>query len=210
MPGDNLGLYLLATLLICLSPGPNVMLMISFGLHGGRGAVWRGVAGVTTATAIFLLVAAAGLLAVLAASDTLFTLIRYAGAAYLVYLGVRLLLGSLRPAKAFPAPASRAGGAFWQGFVTQLSNPKAVLFWSALLPQFVDQRRPLALQVVTLGLMAVAIDVLVLGSYGLVALVTRRTLVGSRATSWLDATAGVLFTATGLLLALAHRGAGTG
>jgi homoserine/homoserine lactone efflux protein len=216
-------LYLAATLLICLAPGPNVLLMISIGLRHGRASALRAVAGVVTASLVFLVVSALGIAAALHASATLFAVVRYAGAAYLVYVGVRLLIAA---ARATPASGTRvaassepptrlesrycsappAAGAYWQGFLTHISNPKAILFWSALLPQFLDPARPVAPQIVLLGLLGIGIDAFVLAGYGLAAAAVRRFAPGRSFTRGVDAVAGGFFLLTGALLALAHRG----
>lgn len=201
----NLGLYLLATLLICLSPGPNVLLLLSLGLRHGAVAVPRGVAGVTAASTVFLVVAALGVAAVLAASERLFTAVRWLGAAYLAYVGVRLVVAGLR-AGAATAPEAGAASPFWQGFVTHLSNPKAILFWSALLPQFLDATRPLGPQIVLLGLLGMAIDACTLTGYGLLGAGARRTALSGPFRRWIDVAAGTFFVAAAVLLFLAHRG----
>jgi homoserine/homoserine lactone efflux protein len=188
--------------------------MISIGLRDGRPSVLRAVAGVLSASLIFLVVSALGLAAALHASAALFAIVRYGGAAYLVYLGVRLLVAAARAAPVVPtpdtgasAPPLRAGtNAFWQGFVTHLSNPKAILFWSALLPQFLDTGRAMAPQIVFLGLLGIAMDAIVLAGYGLAAAATRHFAPTQAYTRWIDAAAGSFFVLTGALLALAHRG----
>jgi homoserine/homoserine lactone efflux protein len=227
MPIDasTLAIYLFATLLMCLSPGPNVMLMISLGLRDGAATVLRAVAGIGVASLLFLTVSAFGVAAALHASETLFAIVRYAGAAYLVYLGVRLLIAGAKAGRAAdgsataasdaggPArssgtaspPATANRGAFWQGFVTHLSNPKAVLYWTALLPQFVDPARPIAAQTVTLGLIGIAMDLCILAGYGLAAAGTRHLGVTARYTRWIDLAAGTFFVVAGSMLALSHR-----
>jgi threonine/homoserine/homoserine lactone efflux protein len=210
---STLLLYLVATLLICLSPGPNVLLMISFGLRDGRPSVLRAVAGVVTASLIFLVVSALGVAAALHASTTLFAAVRYAGAAYLVYLGARLLIAAARAADVAPppdaaltAPPQRARtSAYWQGLITHLSNPKAIVFWSALLPQFIDTGRAVAPQIVFLGLLGIAMDAVVLTGYGLAAAAARHYAPTQAFTRWIDAAAGSFFVLTGALLAFAHR-----
>jgi homoserine/homoserine lactone efflux protein len=207
-PASSLGLYAAATLLICLSPGPNVLLMISLGLRSGSPAVLRGVAGVLSASLVYLAVAALGLVAALTASRLAFTVVRYLGAAYLVYIGLALVVGSLRSGSQAAVEPPRPGRAFWQGFITHLSNPKAVLFWTALLPQFLDPRAALAPQILLLGLLAMLMDAIVLSGYGLSAAAARHRLPSSRFAHWMNLVAGVFFTVTGTLLALAHRGPG--
>jgi homoserine/homoserine lactone efflux protein len=209
---STLLLYLAATLLICLSPGPNVLLMISFGLRDGRPSVLRAVAGVVTASLLFLVVSALGVAAALHASTTLFAAVRYAGAAYLVYLGGRLLIAAARAADVPPAadavtaPPHRArSNAYWQGLVTHLSNPKAILFWSALLPQFLDTGRAVAPQIVFLGLLGIAMDAVVLTGYGLAAAAARHYAPTQAFTRWIDAAAGSFFVLTGALLAFVNR-----
>jgi homoserine/homoserine lactone efflux protein len=215
---STLLLYLAATLLMCLSPGPNVLLMISLGLRDGRRAVLPAVGGIVAASLLFLTVSALGVAAALAASATLFAVVRYAGAAYLVYVGVQLVLAGLRlrsagsaattvrPAPADDASAPSHRGRFgWQGFVTHLSNPKAVVFWTALLPQFIDPSRAFAPQVVALGGIGIAMDAAVLAGYGFAAAATRHYAPTARFTRGIDVAAGAFFVLTGVLLALAHR-----
>lgn len=210
----NFELYLVATFLMCLSAGPNVLLMVSLGLRQGSAAVLRGVVGVVAASLVFLTVSALGVVAALAASPALFRAIRYAGAAYLLYIGARLLLAVLRRPRALPrldaatdgAPPARTGhGAYWQGFVTHISNPKAVIFWSAILPPFVAMDRPVTPQIVTLGVTGIALDALVLAGYGLFAAAARRAGSGLHAHRWLDGVAGAVFVGLGAWLLAAQR-----
>lgn len=206
-------LYLVATLLMCLSPGPNVLLMISLGLRDGSSAVLRGVVGIVGASLIFLAVSALGVVAALKAAPALFDAIRYAGAAYLLYVGTRLLLAAARrsfaPASADVAPrstpaSSTSRGAYWQGFVTHISNPKAVIFWSAILPPFLAVDRPVAPQIVVLGLTGIALDAATLAAYGLFAAAARRTLAGPRLHRTLDGLAGAAFVLIGAWLLVAR------
>lgn len=139
------------------------MLMLSLGLQSGARTVLRAVAGIATASLLFLSVSALGLSALLAASDRMFQIVRLAGAAYLIYLGARTLWSSFNtrdriPAgvhtSAQPVPIAAADprqSSFWQGFATHIANPKAVLYWSALPPLFLDQRQPLPMQIAALG-----------------------------------------------------------
>lgn len=227
MAPPNLELYLVATLLMCLSPGPNVLLMISLGLRHGTVAVLRGVAGIVAASAIFLAISALGVVAVLTASPRLFAAIRYVGAAYLLYVGARMLLGAIRhatspgsaatageaPSGSDGAGASRAlrapnatvrGEAFWNGFVTHLSNPKAVIFWSAILPPFVAMDRPVGQQILTLGVTGIAIDAAVLAGYGASAAALRPMIAGPGAHRWLEGLAGAFFLVVGAWLLAAQ------
>lgn len=210
--GTRLGLYSAVTLLTCLSPGPNVLLMISTGLRSGSRAALTVVAGIMVASFVYLAVAAGGVIAAVTASPLLFALIRYAGAAYLLYLGLRLIIAAWRtpapdpdaPSATDPSSAAQ-GQYFWQGFVTHISNPKAVLFWTAVLPQFIDTSVPVTAQVISLGLLGMAIDAVVLAAYGLSAAAARHSLLTAALARWLDLVAGIVFTILGVMLALMHR-----
>ena len=102
---------------------------------------------------------------------------------------------------------SRAVRPGWQGFLTHLSNPKAVLFWTALLPQFLDPAAPVTRQIVLLGLLGMVIDAVVLSAYAASAAAARHSLLTRSVRHWIDLAAGVFFVVAGILLALAHRGA---
>lgn len=157
--------------LLCLTPGPAVLFVLSHGLaRGGRASLWAN-AGILTGNAFYFLLSALGLGAVLLASHDVFTIIKYAGAAYLIYLGAQTIRGA---GLAF----HRSGGAKpttedWRtlkrGFALQAANPKALVFFVALLPQFIDASRPIAPQVLILGATSVIIEFFVLAAYGYLA-----------------------------------------
>ena len=198
-------LYLSALLLICLTPGPNVFLSVSCGLQRGVATVGRAVAGIMLASSIFLALSALGVAALLNTSPTLVTLIRGLGALYLIYLGIRLLLvtaNTERPVRSVAIGASP----LLQGFITHLSNPKAILFWTSILPQFIDTRQPLLEQTLRLGLVGMAIDAVILFGYGAAAAVLRERFMAGNLARWMDRVAGVFFLLIGawLLLSLAQ------
>ena len=200
----GIGLFLVATLLMSLSPGPNVFLLVSLGLRDGAAAVLKASAGIAVASVIFLAVSALGLVAAFAASALLFRAVRYAGAAYLVYLGIRMLW-AVRSGVAETATDTRPlPRPFVQGFVTHLANPKAMLYWSALLPQFLDLHAALAPQVVQLGGLAIVLDVIVLASYGLSAAAARRRAMPGGLQTAVNVAGGLFFVCAGVLLALSQ------
>jgi homoserine/homoserine lactone efflux protein len=201
--GQHFGLFLLATLLMSLSPGPNVFLLLSLGLRDGAMAVMRASGGIAAASLLFLCVSALGLVALLAASALLFDAVCLAGAAYLTWLGLGLLRGAAEPLEAVSSqPAFHSGRPFTQGFLTHLANPKAVLYWSALLPQFVDAHRPLAGQVTVLGFSGIVLDVVVLCGYGLAAAAVRKGGLAQGLQRSVNIACGVFFIAAGVLLAV--------
>ena len=152
---------------LCLTPGPAVLFVLSYGLsRGGRASLWAS-AGVLAGNACYFALSALGLGAVLLASYEVFTLVKYLGALYLVYLGVQTVRGAalaLRPERAQEDRGSLR--ALTRGFALQAANPKALVFFVALLPQFIDASRAVWPQVLILGVTSVAIEFVVLAGYG--------------------------------------------
>jgi homoserine/homoserine lactone efflux protein len=150
-------------------PGPAVLLVVSQGLrHGPAGARWSAL-GILAANAVFFAVSGTGVGALLAASGRLFTVIRWGGAAYLLGLGAAALLRP--PAPAAVLPEAGGGGAgrgrfFLRGLALQISNPKALLFFVAILPQFIDRGRPAAPQIALLGITSIVLELAALSAYG--------------------------------------------
>lgn len=165
MPSGSTLLSFVATAIVfCVVPGPNVLYIVSRALAEGRRVGLASVLGVNTASVVHIGLAALGLSALLASSALAYDVVRYAGAAYLVFLGVRALLRSRGP-DAVEAPdavphdaRADAWAAYRQGFVVNLLSPKTALFFLALLPQFVDPARgSTAVQVLVLGFVLLAI-----------------------------------------------------
>jgi threonine/homoserine/homoserine lactone efflux protein len=145
-----------------LLPGPNVVFLFARSVRYGPWSAWRCALGVETATTVFALLAAAGLAQVIAASTMVFGLLKWAGVAYLCWLGISTLV---RPDPQEAAPAGdlaggvdrpRRGSEFASGFVLGISNPKVALFFIAFLPQFVSGDAPAAPQMAALGLVFAA------------------------------------------------------
>jgi threonine/homoserine/homoserine lactone efflux protein len=138
MPETNLLLFVTASMALIVVPGPDMVYVITRGVSQGRPAALVSAAGVCSGTLVHTVFAAVGLSAILAQSALAFSVVKYLGAAYLVYLGVRAVLDR----DGFPAPerAERANLSvvFRQGVVSNLLNPKVALFFLAFLPQFVD------------------------------------------------------------------------
>lgn len=144
---DQIGLFIVTGLLLNLTPGPDVLYIVSQGLRAGRQAGMVAALGITAGCFVHLAAATAGLGALVATSATAFTVLKWVGAAYLVYVGVSMLVarpGQPAPAIADPSPAlpaaSSLGKVFAQGFWTNALNPKVALFFLALLPQFIHPK----------------------------------------------------------------------
>lgn len=148
---------------LCFTPGPAVLMVVSASLGRGMRAGLYGGLGVIAANTLYFALSAAGVGALLLASREVFLAIKWAGALYLVVFGLRMLL-SRSEAPAEPAP-DFARRSFLRGFVVQGANPKALVFFVALLPQFVDPTGPVGLQLLVLGASSAAIELVALGCY---------------------------------------------
>jgi threonine/homoserine/homoserine lactone efflux protein len=153
---SSLGLFVVAALVLLVTPGPAVLYIVARSVDQGRRAGLVSVAGVHAGTLVHIAAAAAGLSAVLAASATAFTVVKCLGAAYLVYLGVRRLLDRGSTAAASSGSRRPLHRAFLDGAVVNILNPKTALFFLAFLPQFVDVGRgAVPAQILALGLLFV-------------------------------------------------------
>lgn len=153
---ETFALFALATFLLTVSPGPGVLYVVARTLSQGRAAGFASMFGIESGEVVWLAAAATGLAALLSASTAALGVLRWGGAAYLVYLGVQ----RWRHTDAAPSP-QRAGLAriFGQGVVTQILNPKVAVFFVAFLPQFLNPTQAIAPQVLALGAVYVAVAV---------------------------------------------------
>jgi threonine/homoserine/homoserine lactone efflux protein len=156
---STLLVFAASVLALVLLPGPNLIYIVTRGVDGGRRAAVASALGVETATLLHVVAAAAGVSALLASSAAAFEVVRYAGAGYLAYLGVRTLLTRGEAGEQGPTPPAGGARVYAEGFVVNLLNPKVALFFLAFLPQFVDPGAgPTSLQVLALGAVFVAIS----------------------------------------------------
>ena len=164
----SLGVFVVAAVLLLVTPGPAVLYIVARSIHEGRRAGLVSVLGVHTGTLVHVAGAAAGLSALLAASATAFTVVKYLGAAYLIYLGVRRLLDVTIATAPGEMPRISLRRAYLDGVVVNVLNPKTALFFLAFLPQFVDAGRGQAgAQILGLGLLFVALGLVSDGLYAL-------------------------------------------
>jgi threonine/homoserine/homoserine lactone efflux protein len=168
---SSLGLFVLAAVALLLVPGPAVLYIVGCSLRQGRSAGLLSVLGICTGTLVHVVAAALGLSAALRASPVAFSIVRYTGAAYLVWLGVRALRGDEGLAGRPSAPRRETPiQIFKQGVLVNVLNPKTALFFLAFLPQFVDQSEGgIALQVLLLGGLFVFLSLVSDSAYALLA-----------------------------------------
>jgi len=200
--------YFIATIILCVSPGPGVFSSISAGLHHGfRLGLWNGV-GMQAASFIVVMVVAFGLGAVLLASETLFTAVKWAGVIYLIYLGI---VTWRAPARGFVEDRddheTTARGVFMRGFWVNITNPKGIIFFAAVLPQFIDVARPQAPQYAIFAATTFAVDLAVMMVYTALAARVLRVMRDPAKLRWVNRTLGGAFIAAGVALASFRKAA---
>ncbi len=168
---DTFWLYVLAEAALSLSPGPAVMLVIACGLAYGVRKSLYATLGILSANAIYFAISATALGAVLLTSKSFFVAVKWIGAAYLIYIGLSALFG--RPSPIAIAPEERSGGSpsrlFLSGLTLQLANPKTLIFFASILPQFVDPRLAVGAQMVWLAIGSIMPEFCILAGYGYLA-----------------------------------------
>ena len=205
---DTYWLYVATEAALSLSPGPAVMLVIAYGLAlGARRSVWASL-GILSANGLYFALSATGLGALLAASATFFQAIKWAGAAYLVYLGLSALLGRPSPITV-SRPTARAvspRAVYLSGLTLQLANPKTLVFFAAILPQFVDPRLPIGAQMAWLAAGSVIPEFFILAGYGFAASRAARLATDPRFARITDRAAGLLVLAAAAMVLSVSRG----
>ncbi|MEM9598450.1 MAG: LysE family transporter [Acidobacteriota bacterium] len=203
---DTWLLYVGTVLLFMSTPGPSHLLMLSVSLSNGFRRSLATAAGDLTANAIQIVLAGLGLAAIITSSRHGLAVVKWAGVGYLVWMGVRQILASLRSG-GDPAtvPATSRRVLWFRGFVTSASNPKAVVFFAALFPQFLDGGRSLAVQIAILGTTYIVIDGCFLAAYGKGASWLAERVRG-HARVWVDRAAGASLIAAAVLLGLRAHG----
>jgi threonine/homoserine/homoserine lactone efflux protein len=172
IPGAaHIGLFVGAALILLLIPGPAVLYIVARSAEQGRIAGFVSDLGIHTATLVHVLAAAIGLSALLASSALAFSAVKYAGAAYLIWIGLRKIFGRQdQTAPGAALPRYSYGRLFRDGFIVNLLNPKTALFFFAFLPQFVDvSREHIATQIAFLGLLFAALGFITDGCYAFLA-----------------------------------------
>jgi threonine/homoserine/homoserine lactone efflux protein len=187
MPGpEAFAAFAVASLALLLVPGPAVLYIVTRSVHQGTGAGLVSVLGIHTGSVVHVAAAAFGLSALLASSAVAFGVVRYAGAAYLIWLGLRHLLRPDPRTAAGPAPRRSLRRIYAEGVVVNVLNPKTALFFVAFLPQFVDVSRSVTAQVLVLGIAFIALGLVSDSTYALAAGRISRSLRGRTRARWLD------------------------
>ncbi len=202
-------LYVAAVLVLTVTPGPSVLMCVSVSVqHGPRRAMVAAL-GSTSAIACIMFLSMLGLGTVLAASETLFSTLKWLGAGYLAYLGLTSLFSKATsiavPDAALPRVSTRA--LFGRGILVGASNPKALLFFGALFPQFIEPSAPRVAQFVILGATFVFFELFWLSVYALTAARARHWLQKPRRAMLFNRVTGAIFLLAAGLLATTRRNA---
>jgi threonine/homoserine/homoserine lactone efflux protein len=191
--------FLFITLILVLIPGPIVTLVIATGASRGIRAALQTVIGTTLGNAVLLACIALGLSWILKASAEVFDYIRWAGAAYLVWLGIQAWRHAGTPVQTAPV----AGHVFaWRGFVVAITNPKTIAFFTAFLPQFIDPALPLTRQLVVMCTVSVVLAGFIDAGWATVASLGRAFLMKPKYNKLLGRFSGLVLIGGGVWLSL--------
>jgi len=202
-------LFCITETILCLIPGPAVLLVLATALRGGFSRATVAAGGILASNTFYFALSATGIAAVIVASHSVFAAIKWAGAAYLVWLGLRMLFSRAAPAPetlATQSPASDTPAhdrVFMRAFLVQSSNPKSLIFFIALLPQFISPTAAVSLQILILGATSVIIEFIVLSAYAALASHARQ-VAGARFSNSLERIGGGVLIAAGARLAWIH------
>lgn len=210
MPLDLWLAFVAASFAILLLPGPTVLLVVGYALGAGRRAALGAMSGVLAGDLAALLISALGLGAILASSAAVFTVMKLAGAGYLIWLGVKMWRAPVDAAAVDAATVDAArGGArkrALHGFIVTALNPKLIAFFVAFLPQFMSAERPVLDQLLVLAPTFLAISVMTNGFYALAASAARDRLRSERALKIINRAGAGCLIGAGLMTAAIRRG----
>ncbi|MGP3912032.1 LysE family translocator [Nonomuraea sp. NBC_00507] len=192
---STLALFSVVTLGLLVVPGPAVLYIVTRSVSQGRAAGMISVLGVHAGSVVHVAAAALGISALLAASATAFTVVKYVGVAYLVWLGVRKLVRRSEGEQAIELRVQSKQRLFWEGFVVNVLNPKTAIFFLAFLPQFVKpDAGPVGPQMLLLGLLWIVLGMASDGTYAMLAsALADRVRRSARARRRLDVGSGLVY-----------------
>ena len=193
--------YIVTVLVLMITPGPSQLLMLSNSLGNGFRRSLATASGDLTANLLQMVVASLGLASLIVKAQVLFVVIKWAGVAYLIYLGVKLI-SSGTTNNPVGSKRSSLRKLYLQGFITSAANPKAVIFFAALFPQFINPQQPLFQQFMVLSVTYLTIDGLFLICYGTLAEKLNDGLLPSVVRTQMNYIAGSLLIGAALLLGL--------
>lgn len=201
--------YALACTALLVTPGPTILLVVSYALSEGRRSAWASVPGVTLGDSLAVTLSLLGVGALLAVSAELFTVLKWVGAAYLVYLGIKMIRA--KPDLEAPEDPARLAHTqrriFWHSTIVTALNPKGIAFFVAFLPQFIVPQAPVVPQMVLLGGTFVVLASLVCTLYALIAGSLRETIGRPAVLQSVNRIGGGILIGAGVMMATLRRSA---
>lgn len=198
-------IYVGLTVATVLLPGPAVFLTLNNAIQVGKMRTLAGILGISSAILIVASISATSLAVILASSAVAFSIIKYLGAAYLIYLGIKMLRTKQEMTTKAPIKQTSYSKHFIEGFLISISNPKAVIFFMSVFPQFIDPAKDYLPQV---SLLAITFSVLVIpihSLYTLLATYAKAKLTSAKGRSTLNKTTGGIFVGLGVGIAASSR-----
>jgi threonine/homoserine/homoserine lactone efflux protein len=194
--------FLLITVVLFLTPGPIVTLVVTTGARLGSRAALMTVAGASTGNAVLLACIAFGLTWILKTSGEIFEVLRWIGAAYLIWLGIQAWRNAGAPREAIP-PGGHVNA--WRGFMVAITNPKSIAFFTAFLPQFIDPALPVERQLLVMCVVSILIGAVLDSGWGIAASFGRRWFLKPQHNRLLGRISGLVLIGGGIWLSLARR-----
>lgn len=187
---DLLLLYFLTDLMACLTPGPAVLAVTSHALSGS----WRGaagaIAGINLGNILWFTLAGLGLATLTKMAPTAFLVLRWVGLAYLLYLGISMWRGAHKISLEKRSGKSNAVTGLLSALAVQLSNPKALIFFTVFLPPFIDPHAPMLRQIIILAVIGVVTEIAVLSGYAMLAYRLGRLTISAHRAHWIGRVSG--------------------
>lgn len=191
---------------MAMTPGPANLFAIATGAQKGRAAALTGVLGMNSASLVWFGAAALGLGTLILTFPQVFHLIAWAGAAYIAWLGAKSLMGAFKDeAETGPAMFRQGRSAYLDGFTVQIANPKAILFFTAVLPPFLDPQRPIPAQLAAFAVAMIGLDVIAMSAYGLGGAALAEKMTEPRFRKGFSVVVGLLLLTAAVLMAMKAR-----
>lgn len=197
--------FILIAAAVIVVPGPNVMVIVATSLAQGRGRGLQTIAGTLTAMAFQLLIAAQGTVLLAQRLSEAFVLLKWIGAAYLIWLGCGRIRAALNADRVDIADMGTATGSFGRGFMVGITNPKTIVFFGAFLPQFTSATQPVGPQIALLSVTFLILAGFFDGLYALAAGRVSELAQQPGVRRWLEGCSGAVFVVSGVGLAAARR-----
>lgn len=196
--------FTITELVACLTPGPAVMAVIGVALTGSLRGMAGMIAGINVSNIIWYAMVGAGLVALVHTAPVLFKMLSWAGLAYLLYLGIETWIHPIALSPTADRKQTSATKGFVGGIALQLSNPKAFVFFTVFLPPFINVHHAVTPQIVTLASIGVAMEILVLSIYGILAYRLGRLSFSPKSEIWIARTSGGILVVIALGMALSQ------